>query len=315
MERSSGFISVVAPVFNEEENLPALLERVRALFDGLSSEWELLLVDDGSTDKSRQCIHDLHDEDARVKGVFFSRNFGQDAALTAGLHAAQGVAVAILDADLQDPPELIAEMIAKWREGYDIVAGRRRVRQGETITKRLTSFLWSRLMGVLVGPSFLKDTGDFQLLDRSVVEAFRQYNQYNRFVRTLIASTGFRRTVVEYDRPARHAGATKYSLRKSLELVVTSVMNSSVAPLRLALWAGLLIMLVALVLIAHWVHMALIGRTVPGWATLVVSVWFLGGVQCVLIGIVGEYVGRTYIESQRRPIYIVQDTLGIEKPE
>ncbi len=315
MERTSGLISVVTPVFNEEENLPTLAERVQALFDGLSLDWELLLVDDGSTDKSRECIQDLHDKDPRVKGVFFSRNFGQDAALTAGLHAAQGVAVAVLDADLQDPPELIAEMIPKWREGFDIVAGRRRERHGESVVKRSTSFLWSRVMSVLAGPGFLKDTGDFRLMDRSVVEAFRQYNQYNRFVRTLIASTGFRKTVIEYDRPPRHAGATKYSLRKSFGLAVTSITNSSAAPLRLALWAGLFIMLVALVLIAHWVYMALIGKTVPGWATLVISVWFLGGVQCVLIGIVGEYVGRTYIESQRRPIYIVQDTLGIDESE
>ena len=312
MGTSSDLISIVVPVFNEEENLVLLHERVRDALEPLSISWELLFVDDGSTDGSRRVLHDVRDGDSRVKAILFSRNFGQDAALTAGLHAAKGAAVVLMDADLQDPPELIVPMMERWREGCDIVAARRTSRRGETTLKRFTSYLWHRTMAFLAGSQFTKDTGDFQLMDRAVVQAFRQYNQYNRFVRSLIASTGFRQAIIDFDRPPRHAGTTKYSLRKSLGLAATSIMNSSVAPLRLALWVGLLIMLASVVGIAHWIRMALSHRTVPGWASLVISVWFLGGVQCVLLGIVGEYVGRTYIESQRRPIYIVQETLGIE---
>ena len=312
MGTSPDLISIVVPVFNEEENLVLLHERVRDALDPIPVLWELVFVDDGSTDGSRKVLQEIRDRDSRVKAIFFTRNFGQDAALTAGLCAAKGAAVVLMDADLQDPPELIVPMMERWREGADIVAARRRSRRGETTVKRFTSYLWHRLMALLAGSQFPKDTGDFQLMDRAVVQAFRQYNQYNRFVRSLIASTGFRQTFVDFDRPPRHAGTTKYSLRKSFGLAATSIMDSSVAPLRLALWVGLLIMLASVVGIAHWVRMALLHRTVPGWASLVISVWFLGGIQCVLLGIVGEYVGRTYIESQRRPIYIVQETLGIE---
>ncbi|MBN2308922.1 MAG: glycosyltransferase, partial [Candidatus Hydrogenedentes bacterium] len=212
----------------------------------------------------------------------------------------------------QDPPEVIPSMIARWREGFDIVDGHRRHRKGEPAVKRAASYLWCRLMNLLLG-GFPKDTGDFRLMDRSVVDAFRQYRQYNRFVRALITSTGFRQTTVDFERPPRRAGTTKYSFWRSFALGVTGLMNASVAPLRLALWVGLSIMLLSVIAIVHFVRAGLTGRTVPGWASLVVSVWFLGGIQCVLIGIVGEYVGRTFLESQRRPIYLIQETLGLDE--
>jgi dolichol-phosphate mannosyltransferase len=305
-------ISVVAPVFNEEESVPPLYDRLRAVFEDLGVDWELLLVDDGSVDGTPGIMRDLHERDAHVKGIFFSRNFGQDAALTAGLNAVKGNAVVIMDADLQDPPEMIPAMMKKWKEGYDIVAGRRRRREGESAAKRASAYLWYRIMNLLVRGGFQKDTGDFRLMDRAVVQAFRQYNQYNRFVRSLIASTGFRQIVIDFDRPARGAGETKYTLRRSFGLATTSIMNSSVAPLRLAFWLGVCIMVLSFGAVIHFIRMGLTHRTVPGWASLVVSVWFLGGIQCVLIGIVGEYVGRTYIESQRRPLYIVKESLGLD---
>jgi dolichol-phosphate mannosyltransferase len=314
MAESTCFISVVVPVYNEQDTLRALSDRVASELGPLATEWELVFVDDGSTDRSRSVITELHEENARIKALFLSRNFGQDAAVTAGLHVAQGDAVVLMDADLQDPPEVIPQMVAKWREGLDIVAGRRRSRKGERFLKRMTSFLGYRVMRFFIGNGLPADTGDFRLMDRAVVDAFRQYNQYNRFVRSLIASTGFRQTTVAFDRPARVEGKSKYTLRKSFGLATTGILNYSVAPLRLALWLGLLIMLGSIVGIVHWVRAAIVAeQPVPGWATLVVSIWFLGGVQCVLLGIVGEYVGRTYLESQRRPIYIVRESLGIDE--
>lgn len=308
------FVSVVAPVFNEVENLPGLYDRLRGVFDGEDVDWELVLVDDGSTDGSPEALRHLHDRDPRVKGLVFSRNFGQDAALTAGLQTARGDAVVLMDADLQDPPELIPEMLAHWRAGNEIVAAQRTRRPGEQWFKRFAAFLWYRLMDRLVPGGFPKDTGDFRLLDRAVVEAFRQYRQYNRLVRSLIASTGFRTSSVTFERPARQAGQTKYGFWKSFGLAATGITGASVAPLRLAFWLGIATMTVALLFSAHFIRSGLTGRTVPGWASIVVSIWLLGGIQCVLLGIIGEYVGRTYIESQRRPIYIVQQTIGVDAP-
>ena len=306
-------VSVVAPVFNEAETLPRLYERLCGVFEDEGVDWELVLVDDGSTDGSRDAIRRLNTADPRVKGLVFSRNFGQDAALTAGLQTVKGNAVVLMDADLQDPPELIPEMLAQWRAGNEIVAAQRTRRPGEQWFKRFAAYAWYRLMDRLVPGGFPKDTGDFHLLDRAVVEAFRQYRQYNRLVRSLIASTGFRTASIAFERPARQAGKTKYSLWKSLGLAATGITGSSVAPLRMAFWLGVGIMAVAVLFSAHFVHSKLSGHTVPGWASIVVSIWLLGGVQCVLLGIIGEYVGRTYIESQRRPIYIVQQTIGVDQ--
>ncbi len=303
-------VSVVVPVYNEQESLEALYERVRGVLDAATADWELLLVDDGSRDGSADIIRRLHEGDERVRGLLFSRNFGQDAALTAGLYAASGDVVVLMDADLQDPPELIPRFIEKWREGYDVVAARRSRREGEGFLKKLTAKIFYRVMQRLVGWEFPRDTGDFRLMDRAVVDAFAQCPQCNRFVRSLLSWMGFRATTVEYERGERRAGTTKYTLFKSLSLAVTSITSFSIVPIRLAIGFGFVIVLLSVLVMAWFVIAKFMGATVHGWASLAVSMWFLGGIQCLLLGIVGEYVGRTYVESQRRPLYIVRETVG-----
>lgn len=315
MSGSGDFISVVVPLFNEEDNLRALYERVSKTLDGENVDWELVLVDDGSRDGSADVMRELHAADERVKAIFFSRNFGQDAALTAGLDAAEGNATVVMDADLQDPPELISDMIHKWRKGFDVVCARRQRREGETILKKVTSFMFYRVMNFLVGWEFPRDTGDFRLMDYRVVDAVRRCHQCNRFVRSLISWTGFRVTTVEYNRDARNAGTTGYSFWSSFALAITSITSFSVVPLRMAIWLGFVMVSLSILAMAFFVVAKLSGAIeTAGMATLAISLWFIGGIQCMLLGIVGEYVGRTYVEAQRRPIYIVREALGKPVP-
>jgi glycosyltransferase involved in cell wall biosynthesis len=309
---NSRLISVVVPILNEEENLLPLYERTSALLQELEADWELILVDDGSTDRSREVIRELHERDTRVKGLFLSRNFGHEIASTAGLDAARGDAVILMDADLQDPPEIIPQLVEKWQEGYEIVSAQRARRSGESIFKRATAHLFYRFMNFLIGWELPRDTGDFRLMDRAALDAFLQCRERNRFVRALTAWTGFRHTTVGFERAPRRAGKTKYGAFRLLELAITSTTSFSVAPLRIASIVGLSLMALALIAIAVIVVQKLTGYTQPrGYAFLLVSIWFLGGVQCLLIGIVGEYIGRTYVESQHRPLYFVRERLGI----
>ncbi len=304
-------LSVVVPVFNEEESLPHLYDRTAAVLNELQTDWQMILVDDGSTDGSREVIRELHGRDSRVKAVFLSRNFGHEVASTAGLDVAQGDAVILMDADLQDPPETIPELVEKWREGYEIVSAQRVRRGNASVFRRMTAYLFYRFMNFLVGWELPRDAGDFRLMDRRAVDAFRQCRERNRFVRALTVWTGFRQTTVGFERDRRRAGRTKYNVFRLLELALTSTTSFSVAPLRLAFVVGLSLLLLSLVAIVVIVVQKLLGYTAPGYAFLLVSIWFLGGVQCMLIGIVGEYMGRTYVESQRRPLYIVRESLGI----
>jgi dolichol-phosphate mannosyltransferase len=310
--KDAKLVSVVVPVFNEEENLPHLYDRTAAVLNELQSDWELILVDDGSTDRSREVIGQLHGRDSHVKGIFLSRNFGHEVASTAGLDVAQGDAVILMDADLQDPPEIIPQLVEKWREGYEIVSAQRVRRGGVSVFRRMTAFLFYRFMNFLVGWELPRDAGDFRLMDRAVLDAFRRCRERNRFVRALTAWTGFRQTTVGFERDRRRAGRTKYNVFRLFELALTSTTSFSVAPLRIAFLVGLLLMLLSLVAIVVIVVQKFTGYTQPpGYAFLLVSIWFLGGIQCMLIGIVGEYMGRTYVESQRRPLYLVRQRLGI----
>ena len=303
-------LSIVSPVFNEEDNLHLLYERVSSVCAGLPYDWEMVLVDDGSRDRSVEIVRELHARDPRVKAVVLSRNFGHEVASTAGLDAARGDVVVLMDSDLQDPPELIADMLAKWREGFDMVCAQRASREGETAFKKITAYAFYRLMGKLVGWSLPRDTGDFRLMDRSVVDAFRHCREQNRFVRALIAWTGFRQTVVPFERSARNAGETKYNVFKLIALAITSITGFSLVPLRLATWAGLFMVCLSAIFIATIIVQKLLGVTGPGYGFLMASVWFIGGVQCMLIGVLGEYIGRTYVESRRRPLYFVREALG-----
>lgn len=303
-------LSVVAPAYNEAANLIVLAERLQEVLGGLGCDWEIVIVDDGSTDDTAELLRSLHGCDSRIRGVLLSRNFGHEAAVTAGIDAARGDAVVLMDADLQDPPELIAAFVAKWREGYDIVAAQRTSREGDSAAKRLGAFLFYRFMNRIVRWDFPQDIGNFRLMDRAAVEALKRCPERSRFVRALTAWTGFRQTSVPFDRARRHAGKTKYTTRKTAALAVASITSFSYAPLRAAAVIGLALAAPAGLALGYMTVRALLGSPPGMGAALLASVWFLGGLQCFLLGIAGEYIGRIYTEARQRPLYIVREAIG-----
>ncbi len=268
-----------------------------------------MLVDDGSRDGSWEHMQDLAAREPRIVLVKLSRNFGHQIALTAGLDHACGQAVVVMDADLQDPPEVVARMLALWREGYDVVYGRRIRRLGESCFKRATAAGFYRVIRGLTCIDIPADTGDFRLMSRRAVDALSQLRERNRFVRGMVAWVGFRQTAVEYERTARHAGGSKYPLRKMVRFAADAIVSFSFAPLRLATGLGLLVSILSfayaayavLARVFHW-------NVVQGWASLMVAIVFLGGVQLVSLGIIGEYIGRIYDEVKGRPLYITEDS-------
>jgi dolichol-phosphate mannosyltransferase len=306
-------LSVVVPLLNEQDNLRELHRRVRETMLQMGVTYELIFVDDGSTDASVSVIQELAQHDAGVRGLSLSRNFGHEAASTAGLDAARGQAIVLMDADLQDPPELIADMHAAWKQGHQIVFAKRRKREGETALKRFTSALFYRVLHKLSDTEIPLDTGDYRLIDRAVLDALKQCREVDRFVRGLVAWTGFKSTAVEYDRPARFAGETKYNYGKLLVLALDAVVGYSTTPLRIATWLGFFVTLFALGLTLVVSVQRVFFPRVPmfqGYALLTGGVFFLGGVQLMMLGILGEYLGRTYRQVQGRPIYIVGRTIG-----
>lgn len=302
-------LSIVVPAYNEEGNLRPLYDRIVPAMVSTGYDWELIVVDDGSVDGTVDAIRVLHAADPRVKGVLLSRNFGHEIASTAGLDAARGDAIVLIDADLQDPPEMIPDLVAKWKEGYDIVSAQRTFREGEALLKRASAYLFYRLLYFLVDWRLPLDTGDFRLISRVALDAFLECRERNRFVRALVAWAGFRQTVVPFDRAPRYAGKTKYNFWRQFGLAVTAVTSFSVSPLRVAIWAG-----VAMLSIGLLGGLVAVAATLSGGAMahafLFVSLWLIGGVQCILIGIAGEYIGRIHVESQRRPLYFVREYLG-----
>lgn len=306
--------SIVVPVFNEEKNLNELHARLVRVLLPLGSEFEIIFIDDGSTDGSLQKIEDLRRNDPRVKYLSFSRNFGHEAASTAGLDHALGHAVILMDADLQDPPEAIPDMIARWKEGYDVVYACRRSRAGESLSRRLTSFLFYRLIDRLTNVTIPVDTGDFRLLDQRVVKDFRRCRERNRFVRGLVSWVGYRQIGVSFDREPRRAGKSKYDVVKRIILSFDAITGYSIVPLRLALILGFFVVTMSLIGgLAVIIQKLFLGLPIPGYAFLVVSMFFLGGSQLFLLGVVGEYVGKMYIEIQRRPLYLVKKKEGWKK--
>jgi glycosyltransferase involved in cell wall biosynthesis len=279
--------------------------------DSLKEPWEFLLVDDGSTDGSTQMIRDLAEKDARVKPVIFSRNFGHQIAVTAGLDYSQGDAVVIIDADLQDPPEVILDLIAKWREGFQVVYAVRTEREGETWFKRTTASAFYRLIFRITDIKIPLDTGDFRLMDRKVVDALKQMGERHRFLRGMSSWVGFRQVGVPYKRAARFSGETKYPFRKMVKLALNAITSFSYFPLQLAMYvgfiaAGIAIVAIPFVLVARFAgHSAFLGQ-----ASTLMAVLFLGGVQLICIGILGEYIGRIYDEVKGRPLYIVSEAPG-----
>lgn len=308
-------LSVVVPVFNEEAILPELHNRLTTVMRDLGEPYELVFVNDGSKDGSGAGLANLAKADPHVRVIDFARNFGHQIAITAGMDHAGGDAVVIIDADLQDPPEVIKDLVARWREGFQVVYAVRAKRRGETFFKLLTASVFYRLIRRITNVDIPVDTGDFRLMDRKVVDALKQIRERHRFVRGLVSWVGFRQTGVEYVRQERFAGETKYPLRKMLKFAFDGITSFSFVPLQAATYFGFASAGLAFVLICWVLFEALIAHeTVQGWSSLMVAVLFLGGVQLITIGLIGEYVGRIYDEVKGRPLYLVRDLVGFEQP-
>lgn len=298
-------LSIVFPIYNERENLASLVARVKGALRRITDAFEVVLVDDGSRDGSSEILDALQAADHRFKVIHFSRNFGHQAALQAGLDATTGRTVVLMDADLQDPPELIEDLLAKWREGYDVVYAVRKKRK-EPSWKRIAYTAFYRILKAIANIDTPVDAGDFCLMDRRVVDVLVSLRERNRFLRGLRSWVGFRQTGVEYERQARHAGQPKYTLHKLISLAVTGYVGFSAFPLRMAAWLGMSAAAAGL-LMAIWVVVdRLTDPTVPhGWASTCSLILFIGGVQMVVLGVIGEYLGRVYDEVRGRPLYVI----------
>lgn len=307
------FCSIVAPCWNEEETLPELYRRIAEVMEQLQECWELVLINDGSTDNTTQVMRQLHENDPRIHYVEFARNFGHQIAVTAGMDFAQGQVVILIDADLQDPPELILRMIDKWREGYHVVYAVRSERKGESWFKLFTAQLFYRLIYRITDVNIPLDTGDFRLMDRQVVDQMKGMKEHHRFIRGLTSWVGFKQTGVEYVREERFAGETKYPLRKMVRLAITAITGFSIFPLQLATFVGFATAIVSAIFIIFVIIARLSGyQAFEGQATTLVMVLFLGSIQLISLGIIGEYLGRIYDEVRGRPLYVVNKAVGFE---
>jgi dolichol-phosphate mannosyltransferase len=308
-------ISIVVPVYNEEEVLFELYRRISQVMGQLNDPWELILVDDGSVDRSAEIMREIYEQDPRVKGLSFSRNFGFQEAVTAGLAYASGDAVILADADLQDPPELIPAFIAKWREGYEVVYGVRIHREGETWFKRLTAKVFYRTIHSITSVNIPLDTGDFRLMDRRVVNAILRMPERNRFLRGMVPWVGFKQVGISYERHARYAGDSKFtSVGQMLPFALDAITSFSYFPLQMATYLGFAIAAISLIAIVVVVLLRVFGQhqELTGQATTLVAVLFLGGVQLISLGIIGEYLGRIYDEVKGRPLYLIGEKWGFE---
>lgn len=306
-------VSIIAPIYNEAANLPELYRRVSAALEQSGETWELLLIDDGSTDGSTDLIRGLAERDGRVRPVIFARNFGHQLAVTAGLDYSRGQAVVIIDSDLQDPPEVILDLLARWREGYEVVYAVRAEREGESWFKLATASLFYRIIYRITDVNIPLDTGDFRLLDRKVVNVLNQMRERHRFLRGMSVWVGFRQTGVKYRRAARFAGETKYPLKKMVKFASDAITGFSYLPLQLATYLGLIAAGISTLAIPVVVGMRLAGeRAFYGQATTLIAVLFLGGVQLISLGILGEYIGRLYDEARGRPLYIVREAPSVQ---
>ena len=306
-------LSVVIPVFNEEATLDALFATVQERLGSMGISYEVVLINDGSRDRTAEMLAEMSRRDSRFRSVHFSRNFGHQAAVTAGLHFARGSAVVVMDADLQDPPELLAQMVDRWREGYHVVYAQRMKRHAEGALKRGIAFAYYRILRRLTDVDIPTNTGDFCLMDRRVVDLLNKMPERNRYLRGLRAWLGFRQTAVQFERPPRFAGEPKYTFWKSLALGVNGIVAFSKVPLRLATYLGMIAFSVSLLLTGWAVYQRLVGGdTVRGWASTVVVILLLGGVQLVMIGVVGEYLSRIYDEVKQRPMYVIGELRGFD---
>lgn len=313
MSRDKEVCSVVIPVFNEEENLELLHRRLSKVLQHSCEDYEIILVDDGSRDNSLQVMMMLRESNPRVKVISFSRNFGHQMAITAGIDYASGSAVIVMDADLQDPPEVIPQLIEKWREGHDTVYAIR-VSRKDPILKRTIAFVFYRLFRRMSEIDIPVDAGDFRLMSRRVVDILRTMPERNRYLRGLASWVGFSQASISYARDERYRGERKYTLWQSARLAFDGITAFSHFPLRLVVHLGVAVSLAGFLYIAITIILALVyGRVVPGWTTLMAAVIFLGGVQLLVVGVVGAYIGRIYIEVQQRPLYLIKQKIGFSE--
>jgi dolichol-phosphate mannosyltransferase len=313
-------LSLVLPIFNEEATIPELDRRLRAFLadvgSGVGDAWEVIFVNDGSKDRSLALLQQLAAAEPRYKVLSLARNFGHQMAITAGLDRANGQAVVVMDADLQDPPEVVKQMVARWRDGFDVVFGVRSRRHGESAFKKLTAAVFYRLLRSMLGDvSIPVDAGDFRLMSRPVVLTLRALRERHRFVRGLVWWVGFRQTAVTYERPARFAGETKWPLRKMLHFAVDGITSFSTVPLRMATWLGVIAGLVAMGGVGWALYSKFFGGVVRGWTTIMILVGLGSSAQLLMTGILGEYVGRIYEEVKRRPLYVVDSEVNLARLE
>lgn len=307
-------LSIVVPLYNEEKNINYLFEHLTSALNRITSSYEIVCVNDGSKDNTLECLIEQNRCNPAIKVVNLSRNFGKEIALTAGIDYASGAAVIPIDADLQDPPELIAELVAKWREGYDVVYATRLTRQGETWLKRFTADAFYKTIGKMSCVNIPPNTGDFRLLDRKVVEALKQLPERTRFMKGLFAWVGFKQTSVLFERQPRFQGTTSWNYWKLWNFALDGIASFSFIPLKVWSYLGLSVSFVSLLYASFLIIRTLIfGIDVPGYASLMVTILFLGGIQLITLGIIGEYLGRVYEEVKGRPLYVVRECYGFEQ--
>jgi polyisoprenyl-phosphate glycosyltransferase len=315
MVSNAPLLSIVVPMFNEANGLPKLFDRLIPVLESQTADWEILCVNDGSRDDTLTQLKQRHEHDPRIKILSLSRNFGKEAALTAGLHHAFGRAVIPLDADLQDPPELIPEMIARWNDGYKVVLATRRTRMGDGMFKRSSAWLFYKLMGRLLTIHLPQNTGDFRLLDQQVVQVLRLLPERTRFMKGLFAWVGFSTARIYFDRAPRAEGLAKQSFRSLWRLAKDGIFSFTTLPLRLTTYLGVTISTAAFAYAGWLILRTMIhGVDVPGYASLMAAVLCMGGIQLICLGIIGEYLGRIYREAKQRPIYVIEETAGLALP-
>lgn len=308
-------LSIIVPVKDEEQAIAGFVSRVGSVLDGLNEPggWEMLFIDDGSSDRTLAAITLENQRNPRVRAVSLSRNFGKEAALTAGLDLATGDAVIPIDVDLQDPPEIIREMVQQWRLGYEVVYGVRRNRSSDSLPKRITAEFYYRAHNWLSSDQIPEHAGDFRLLDRKVVDVIRQMPERNRFMKGLFAWSGFRQTAVEYDRAERAIGTTKFNYWRLWTLAIDGITSASTFPLRVWSYLGGGIALLSLIYAAYIILRTLVhGSDVAGYPSMMVAILFIGGLQLLSLGVLGEYVGRILVETKQRPIYVVRQKIGMD---
>jgi len=306
--------SVIVPMYNEEEVVRETYKRLTGVMEGIGENYEIIFINDGSRDNTRAILSEICKKDKKIKMIDFARNFGHQIAITAGMDYARGECMVIIDGDLQDPPELIPDMIKIWRDGYDVVYGKRKSRRGETFFKKFTAKAYYRILRSLTNVDIPVDTGDFRLIDRKVCEALKQLPERSRYVRGLVSWVGFKQTAIEFERKERFAGETKYPLKKMLKLAMDGIMSFSYKPLKLASYIGSILSAISfLYLIIVVIQKLFFPETAQtGWASLIAVSLFFNGIILLMLGIIGEYIGRIYEEAKGRPLYIINELLNME---